>query len=290
MNGPLRRLALLLAVLLTVPAAGAQARPLLWTLADGDSRVWLLGSFHALAAADHPLHPATEAAYDSAEVVAFEVDPETMADEALRLMPHYAFTDRPLRALLPDSTYDALARYLRARGLSPSDFDGMRPWAVALGIAELGAAGSGLDADRGVDATLHARAVSDGKPTVALETAEDQIVALAAGSDAEHAAALAATLAGTEQAADALAVLVDAWRAGDADAIARLLKSDLGGSSGKMLLTGRNRSWIAPIEALLAREGEDVLIVVGAGHLVGPDSVLALLAARGYVVTRVEAP
>ncbi len=287
----MRRLALLFALaLVAAPAVGAQARPLLWTLADGDSRVWLLGSFHALTAADHPLHPATEAAYASADVVAFEVDPETMADEALRLMPRYAFTDRPLRALLPDSTYDALARHLRARGLSPADFDGMRPWAVALGVAEMGALGSGLDADRGVDATLHARAVADGKPTVALETAEDQIAALAGGSDAEHAAALAATLAGTDRLAADLATLVDAWRAGDADTLARLLKSDLGGTTGKMLMTGRNRSWIVPIEALLALEGEDVLVVVGAGHLVGPDSVPALLLARGHTVTRVETP
>jgi len=285
-----RRLALLLAALLAAPVAGAQARPLLWTLADADSRVWLLGSFHALSEADHPLHPAVLAAYDSAEVVAFEIDPATMDGEMLLLMPRYAFTDRPLRALLPDSTYRALAQYLRTRGLSPADFDGMRPWAVAAGVAELSAARSGLDARWGVDATLHDRAVADGKPTAALETAEDQLAALAGGSDAEHAAALAETLAALPRAADDLAVLVGAWRAGDADALARLLKAGISGDPGKRLLTTRNRAWVAPVEALLAREGEDVLIVVGAGHLVGPDSLPALLAARGYAVTRVETP
>lgn len=290
MGGPVRRLALLLAALLAAPVAGAQARPLLWTLADADSRVWLLGSFHALSEADHPLHPAVLAAYDSAEVVAFEIDPATMDGEMLLLMPRYAFTDRPLRALLPDSTYRALAQYLRTRGLSPADFDGMRPWAVAAGVAELSAARSGLDARWGVDATLHDRAVADGKPTAALETAEDQLAALAGGSDAEHAAALAETLAALPRAADDLAVLVGAWRAGDADALARLLKAGISGDPGKRLLTTRNRAWVAPVEALLAREGEDVLIVVGAGHLVGPDSLPALLAARGYAVTRVETP
>lgn len=290
MPGLLRRLALLPLLLLAAPAAGAQARPLLWTLADGDSRVWLLGSFHALTEADHPLHPAVLAAYDSAEVVAFEVDPATMDSDVLLLMPRYAFTDRPLRALLPDSTYQALARHLRTRGLSPADFDGMRPWAVAAGVAELSAARSGLDARWGVDATLHERAVADGKPTAALESVEDQIAALAGGSDAEHAAALAEMLAGLPSAATDLAALVGAWRAGDADALARLLKSGLGGAPGKRLLTTRNRAWVAPVEALLAREGEDVLIVVGAGHLVGPGSVPALLAARGHAVTRVETP
>ncbi len=286
----MRLLAVLLAALVAAPAAGAQARPLLWTLADADSRVWLLGSFHALAEADHPLHPAVGAVYDSAEVVAFEIDPATMDGEMLLLMPRYAFTDQPLRALLPDSTYRALARHLRPRGLSPAAFDGMRPWAVAAGVAELSTARSGLDARWGVDATLHERAVADGKPTAALETAEAQLAALAGGSDAEHAVALAETLAGLPSAAADLAALVGAWRAGDADALARMLKSGMSGDPAKRLLTARNRAWVAPVERLLAREGEDVLVVVGAGHLVGPESLVALLAARGHAVTRVETP
>jgi len=51
------------------------------------------------------------------------------------------------------------------------------------------------------------------------------------------------------------------------------------------LLDGRNLAWMKPIEALLA-EG-DAFIAVGAAHLRGPGSVIALLVRRGYAVTRV---
>jgi uncharacterized protein YbaP (TraB family) len=47
----------------------------------------------------------------------------------------------------------------------------------------------------------------------------------------------------------------------------------------------RNRSWIPAIEQAHPTGG--VFIAVGAAHLVGPNSVLALLAARGYTITRI---
>lgn len=47
----------------------------------------------------------------------------------------------------------------------------------------------------------------------------------------------------------------------------------------------RNRAWIAPLEKVLARG--DAFVAVGAAHLLGPDSVLDLLAKRGYTITRV---
>ena len=47
--------------------------------------------------------------------------------------------------------------------------------------------------------------------------------------------------------------------------------------------TDRNRAWVKQIEAML-RERKTFFITVGAGHLVGKDSVPALLRADGYKV------
>ena len=54
-----------------------------------------------------------------------------------------------------------------------------------------------------------------------------------------------------------------------------------------LLLKQRNRNWVPQIETLLAGR-DDVLVVVGAGHLVGPDSVIRMLRDKGYEVTRVS--
>ena len=49
------------------------------------------------------------------------------------------------------------------------------------------------------------------------------------------------------------------------------------------LTVDRNRKWIQDIENLL-REQDDYLVVVGALHLVGKDSVVQLLEGKGYKV------
>jgi uncharacterized protein YbaP (TraB family) len=49
------------------------------------------------------------------------------------------------------------------------------------------------------------------------------------------------------------------------------------------LITARNRAWIPKIEALI-QGGDDALVVVGAGHLVGTQGVVAMLRAKGYTL------
>jgi hypothetical protein len=52
------------------------------------------------------------------------------------------------------------------------------------------------------------------------------------------------------------------------------------------MLVARNASWIEPIEKM--HQTGNGFIAVGALHLVGPKSVLELLAAKGYTITRIE--
>jgi uncharacterized protein YbaP (TraB family) len=52
------------------------------------------------------------------------------------------------------------------------------------------------------------------------------------------------------------------------------------------LVFARNRSWIPKLEELFRQD--DVLVVVGADHLLGSKGVPALLAQRGYHVTRLD--
>ncbi len=54
----------------------------------------------------------------------------------------------------------------------------------------------------------------------------------------------------------------------------------------RTLVVDRNRRWADQIQQLLG-DDKRIFIVVGVGHLVGPDSVPALLRARGI---KVEGP
>ena len=53
------------------------------------------------------------------------------------------------------------------------------------------------------------------------------------------------------------------------------------------LLYARNRNWIAPLEAMLDSNSEN-LVVVGAAHLIGDESVLDLLEEAVYDIERIQ--
>ena len=72
-----------------------------------------------------------------------------------------------------------------------------------------------------------------------------------------------------------------------------LIRHEMGSADSpryRRLLTERNTRWAGTIEEILAANDES-MIIVGAGHLVGPDGLPALLEQRGFAVERIgEAP
>ena len=87
----------------------------------------------------------------------------------------------------------------------------------------------------------------------------------------------------TEQAN--LTRLVDAWRAGDAPGVERIVLKDLTQEAQlyQRLLVERNKNWLPKLEALFSRPRR-AFVVVGAAHLVGPDGLISMLKAKGYTI------
>ncbi|MFM8597386.1 MAG: TraB/GumN family protein [Flavobacteriales bacterium] len=54
----------------------------------------------------------------------------------------------------------------------------------------------------------------------------------------------------------------------------------------ELLLLARNRSWIAPMSSQMQKES--TFFAVGAGHLAGPEGVIALLRKQGYTLTPIQ--
>ncbi len=82
--------------------------------------------------------------------------------------------------------------------------------------------------------------------------------------------------------------MIEAWRIGDAEKLAKLLNAEE--SDPRMvevLLTGRNRTWAEWLDVRLDQPGT-VFVAVGAGHLAGAGSVQEQLAARGIAATRLQ--
>ena len=54
------------------------------------------------------------------------------------------------------------------------------------------------------------------------------------------------------------------------------------------MIRGRNALWMPRLEQYL--QGGDAVVLVGAGHLAGPDGLIALLRRDGYAVQPVLLP
>jgi uncharacterized protein YbaP (TraB family) len=129
------------------------------------------------------------------------------------------------------------------------------------------------------------------RPVVSLETLSSQLSLFADLRLDLQEMMLADTLAHSAEAAHAVDAILAAWRHGDDQALAALLGSELKSRPElrpiyERVFLARNREMARQL-ALLLEEPGVVFAVVGAGHLVGEESIPTLLADRGYPAIRI---
>lgn len=285
-------IASLAAALLLPPAASARGPGVLWTVEGRHNTVYLLGSVHLLRAADAALPQAAEAAYADAEQIVMEVDLDdpSVADPVAMLgaMQHSALlpAGQSLRSVLgPD--YAAISKQAGEAGLDLAALDGFAPWFVATMLLQLELAERGFRPEFGIEQRIASRAARDGKPIEGLETPGEQFAMLGGLPLPGQKRFLQMTLEETENLDEELDDLLAAWRTGDTEALARLLGEAYADFPElyRPLTEDRNRAWVEELEGLLDAR-DDFLVVVGALHLVGPNSVVDLLRRRGHTVTQ----
>jgi uncharacterized protein YbaP (TraB family) len=185
------------------------------------------------------------------------------------------------------SDYERSNTRARQAGLDLALVDQFAPWFVAITLLELELASRGFSPEHGIEQTLAARAGRDQKAIDGLETVAQQFGMLAGMPLPMQKRFLTMTLEESQELDQELDALIRAWRSGDTGALARLLTSEFDEFPDlyRTLTVDRNRAWAAKLADLLD-DREDYLVVVGALHLVGPDSVVELLGKRGFKVVQ----
>ena len=272
-------------------AAPAAADPLLYRITDADSTVWLLGSVHALRAEDYPLDEPIESAYREAERVVLEVNPAELEPSNLLpvLMPlAQAGEGRTLADHFSKAEYADIRESLAGLGLDIEQFKPFEPWFVALQVFSLNLARHGFAAAEGVDTHYAQLAARQGKPVAGLETAREQLELFDNLPAKTQKAFLLDTLEESDQFREEMEKLVSLWRAGDVAALEAMIDEEFAADPAlrEAMLASRNRNWIKGIASYLDEPGE-TLVIVGALHLVGDDSVIELLREEGHEVERV---
>lgn len=246
--------------------------------------LYLLGSVHLLSA-DATLPPQVDTAFEHAKTVSLEMCPDSVQPRAAELMMRGRFSNgSTLRSTLSPSALPKVDSLLRSYGLTVDQVNGFKPWFVSMLLSQVAMQKMGFQPQYGVDMQLNARAKAAGKPVLGLESPEFQIGMFDGLSAADQEQML---VEGTppDEAAKELAMIRDAWSAGDAAALDSLLNSRLENAPGlrSTLLTNRNRNWLPKLEEMI-KGSDDALVVVGAGHLVGKDGVISMLRAKGYKI------
>lgn len=80
--------------------------------------------------------------------------------------------------------------------------------------------------------------------------------------------------------------MVNAWKEGNAGKLDEIMQGKMEEVSPELyqkILVERNRNWVPQIEQLF-ESSKIPMIVVGAGHLVGSDSVVSMLKEKGYTI------
>jgi uncharacterized protein YbaP (TraB family) len=282
----------LLAVALALATAATPVetagKNFLWKATSGAGRLYLVGSVHLLTKDYYPLNPALDVAFKDSDVLVEEIDlGEMMATEnqMQMLVAGMLPSGQSLDQVLTPATMAAVTKRVETLGMPIEPLKRFKPWLLSLTLLGMEWQKAGFEAELGLDKHFYDRARADQKPVQGLETVAFQISRFDEMTADEQDRLLAETLKELDTQKTAVTALADAWKAGDAATVEKIVLQDLQSDPRlyRRMLVDRNRDWLPKLEAAVAR-GSKAFVVVGAAHLVGPDGLLAMLKAKGYTI------
>jgi len=265
--------------------------PAMWRIADEDTELLIFGSIHILPDNVTWQREAVVNAMQSADVVYFETsdrDPNSSSFIEFFRAGMAAPGESVHEVLTPDQ-YDLLETALSELGLNVETFKGQKPWFAALTIGVAAMERQGHSAENGVETWMEAN-IPDNRDVRSLEDGMEVANAL---SSMSLEAQVSMLLDGIEDAQveddETVEKSLAAWLAGQPELLFDTLVGDMSTDMAEaydVMFAARNRNWADKFERLLEDETGRIFIVVGAGHLAGPDSVVKMMDVRGWDAER----
>jgi len=268
--------------------ATAPSKSCLWEVKTASSRVFLLGSLHVLKSSAYPLATAIQRAYAASQRLVFETNLGAMMEPAVlaKMMELGVYPEgRDLFQNISGTTRNNLEKKLQDLGLPPSNFSRFKPWFIAVTLTTLELQRLGFDPQYGIDLHFYTKATTDEKELIYLESVDYQLNLLAKMNAMDQNSFLVQTLKDLEVSAQLADDMMAAWQNGQAEDLHDLLFKSFEDHPGieDRLLTRRNKEWLPQIERML-KTPKTTMVIVGAGHLIGPGGLVELLKQKGYQV------
>ena len=260
----------------------------LWKVTSKQNTVYLLGAIHLMREDGYPLNKSIESAYHDAQTLVLEINlDEASSNEAQLLMISKGLypAGQTLRESLSPKTFELVKKKTEELGLNIQQMNQLKPWLVTMTLATMQLEQLGYDSKLGIDKHFFDQARADKKEILSLESIEYQVSLLEGMSSSNQEAALIETIQELDLFKKEFEEIVKAWSHGESRKLDELLLESFKDYPELLnqLVLQRNRNWIPRIEEFLKNKG-NVLVVVGAAHLIGNQGVIEILRQKGYGV------
>lgn len=279
-------------ILLISPEVFAASQPAFWRATTGKGTVYLLGSMHFGHEDFYPLPAEIDSAYRDSDALVVEVDMSRVSP----LTAQRAFTQfarlplgQTLSMRLDAEVYAQLVAQLDAAQIPVASIEQSQPWFAALQLIEAEIRQTQLRQQLGIDLHFLSRG---GKPVEQLESLEQQLSLFGSLSFREQQRFLKQTLRDMAGSRDYLKRTAAAWQAGDTAELQAALITPFAENREtqalfRKIFIERNNAMVAAAEAYLEQH-RDVFFVVGVGHMLGEQGIVAQLRRANAQVTRVQ--
>jgi len=278
----------LLVGLFTACASSGYAKPnnaALWEISKDGKTVFLAGSIHLLRSQDYPMPAAFDSAYKKSSMLVLEADVDRLADPDMAEYVNKKTTlpaGQTLRTVLKDDVYKRLEGLVGTAVIGT--LSQYKPSVIMNTLQTLMLQNSGFT-EAGADLYYFNKSQEDGKPVGFLEDVKVQIDMLSNMADGIENEYVSDAVDELHKSADEAITLVSEWKEGVAtatEASISELKTQWP-TVYELTIVRRNSAWMPVIEAYLATEPVE-FIIVGMGHLYGSDGLLSQLRNKGYTV------
>lgn len=287
---------LIVVAFLAVQAGAVQARsdiptqvkPPLWIVEKDGKTLYLFGSIHLLPPELKWDNVELQKARAASQVFVFEApvnDGGAKMGEFVQragMLPGGQTLDK----VLPPSLFKDMETASWAVQYPPKLLLGYRPWFAAVNLELFSYIKAGFSTFYGVDHVIEEEAKERKAELAYLETVDEQLGYFAKLDRRTELAYLRATVRGILNEPDMPYGFLYAWGADQTDIMAKEVEKGFADVPvlRAQLLVARNRNWVPQLTRMLASP-KTHFVTVGVGHLVGRDSVVAMLRAKGYKVT-----
>ena len=274
-------------------------QPAMYVIRDADSTLHLYGSAHAIEKGVAWRTDTFNYALGHADEIWLESTNTDMSNPAMsnKIKQSGIDTLHSLPERLSKDEYERLDDIADRLGVQLNSFDHYRPWVLAMMLPAIHHS-KNIKAGK-QDYTPMNPGVEDivqtmglGTPIKSIENVERHMLLFSLLSEQDEKAYLLHSLKEMENAAsdkEESSKLTEAWRSGDVELMYQMgveeMKTPTPGLYDAMM-TKRNQEMATNIIRELRGSGND-MVIVGAGHLGGPDGVVALLQKAGYTAERV---